>query len=117
MSRQLGPYVGLIITNCIIMGRAEAFAMHNPPLLSMVDGVANGFGYAVVLAVIGFFRELLGTGKILLFEKLFGTPVDFTSFYPPNHVMAAAGGAFIALGFLIALFNFINGPGSQEGRK
>ncbi|MEJ2703971.1 MAG: Rnf-Nqr domain containing protein, partial [Sedimentisphaerales bacterium] len=65
MSKQLGPYVGLIITNCIIMGRAEAFALQNPPILSMVDGLANGFGYAVILAIIGFFRELLGSGEIV----------------------------------------------------
>lgn len=65
MSKQLGPYVGLIITNCIVMGRAEAFALQNPPLLSMVDELANGLGYASGLAIIGLVRELLGTGKIV----------------------------------------------------
>ena len=65
MSRQLGPYVGLIITNCIIMGRAEAFALQNPPIVSMVDGFANGVGYAIVLAIIGAARELTGTGQLL----------------------------------------------------
>jgi len=65
MSKQLGPYVGLIITNCIVMGRAEAFALQNPPIVSMVDGAANGFGYAVILAIIGFFRELLGSGEVM----------------------------------------------------
>ena len=65
MSKQLGPYVGLIITNCIIMGRAEAFALQNGPVLSAVDGFANGIGYAAVLAIIGFFRELLGTGRLM----------------------------------------------------
>ena len=64
MSKMLGPYVGLIITNCIIMGRAEAFALQNPPVVSMLDGLANGLGYAAVLGIIGFFRELVGTGVV-----------------------------------------------------
>jgi Na+-transporting NADH:ubiquinone oxidoreductase subunit D len=62
--RQLGPYVGLIITNCIIMGRAEAFAMSNPAGLSLVDGLASGLGYAYVLIIIAFLRELLGSGTV-----------------------------------------------------
>ncbi len=62
--KQLGPYVGLIITNCIIMGRAEAFALNNPPGLSLVDGISSGLGYSYVLIVIAFFRELLGTGEV-----------------------------------------------------
>ncbi len=64
ISRELGPYVGLIITNCIVMGRAEAFAMSNPPGLSIVDGFASGIGYSYVLLVIAFFRELMGSGTI-----------------------------------------------------
>ena len=64
ISRQLGPYVGLIITNCIIMGRMEAFALSNPPGISFVDGLASGFGYAYVLLTISVFRELLGAGSI-----------------------------------------------------
>ena len=104
MSRQLGPYVGLIITNCIIMGRAEAFALQNPPLVSVVDGLANGVGYAVVLAIIGAFRELLGTGKI------FGYVLLSSQWYTPNQLMILAPGAFIALGLLIAVFNAIKGP-------
>ena len=115
MSKQLGPYVGLIITNCIIMGRAEAFALQNPPVLSMVDGLANGLGYAAVLAIIGFFRELLGTGKILFFEKL-GLNIDFSGWYAENQLMVLAPGAFIALGFLIALYNHAKGPESEEVR-
>ena len=62
--KQLGPYVGLIITNCIIMGRAEAFALQNTPGLSLVDGLASGLGYAYVLVIISIFRELLGTGSL-----------------------------------------------------
>ena len=110
MSKQLGPYVGLIITNCIVMGRAEAFALQNPPLVSVVDGVANGVGYAVVLAIIGFFRELVGTGKI------FGYTLLTDQWYTPNQLMILAPGAFIALGFLIALFNAVRPPEPGENK-
>lgn len=110
MSKQLGPYVGLIITNCIVMGRAEAFAMQNPPILSMVDGLANGLGYAVVLAVIGFFRELLGSGKVLGITMLDG------HWYEPNQLMILAPGAFFTLGIVIAVFNWIKGPLPQENK-
>ena len=64
ISRQLGPYVGLIITNCIIMGRMEAFALSNPPIVSFMDGMASGIGYGYVLLTISVFRELLGSGTI-----------------------------------------------------
>ena len=110
MSKMLGPYVGLIITNCIVMGRAEAFALQNPPVVSIVDGLANGLGYAVVLAIIGFFRELLGTGCV------FGYTVLSADWYTPNQLMILAPGAFIALGFLVALFNAIKGP-EEEDKK
>jgi len=110
MSKQLGPYVGLIITNCIVMGRAEAFALQNPPILSMVDGVANGVGYAVVLAVIGFFRELLGTGQV------FGHTILGSNWYTPNQLMILAPGAFLALGIVIAVFNAIKGPDPEENK-
>ena len=113
MSKQLGPYVGLIITNCIVMGRAEAFALQNPPLLSVIDGAANGLGYAAVLGIIGACRELLGTGKILLVEDLFGFPLDISSFYTPNQLMVLAPGAFLALGFLIAFYNVFRGVDDQ----
>jgi len=102
MSRQLGPYVGLTITNCIVMGRAEAFAMQNPPIVSVVDGLANGIGYAVILGAIGIVRELLGHGSIL------GVTVLSESWYPKNQLMVLAPGAFIVLGFIIALFNAMN---------
>ncbi len=108
MSKQLGPYVGLIITNCIIMGRAEAFALQNPPLLSVVDGAANGLGYAAVLAIIGFFRELLGTGQVM------GLDVLNSEWYTANQLMILAPGAFFALGIVIAIFNAISGPQSEE---
>ena len=111
MSKQLGPYVGLIITNCIIMGRAEAFALQNPPLLSIVDGAANGLGYAVVLAIIGFFRELLGTGQVFGYQILSG------EWYEPNQIMILAPGAFFALGIVIGIFNFFKGPETEEDKK
>lgn len=108
MSKQLGPYVGLIITNCIVMGRAEAFALQNPPVLSVVDGVANGLGYAVILAIIGFFRELLGSGELFEYKVLSG------QWYTPNQLMILAPGAFFALGILIGIFNAIKGPKLEE---
>jgi Na+-transporting NADH:ubiquinone oxidoreductase subunit D len=110
MSKQLGPYVGLIITNCIVMGRAEAFALQNPPILSIVDGAANGFGYAVALAVIGFFRELLGSGEV------FGVTILSSQWYTPNQLIILAPGAFFALGIVIAVFNAIKGPEPEEGK-
>ncbi len=108
MSRQLGPYVGLIITNCIVMGRAEAFALQNPPLLSIVDGLANGVGYAVILAIIGFFRELLGAGEVM------GIRLLGEGWYTPNQLMILAPGAFFALGIVIAVFNHFKGPDPEE---
>lgn len=110
MWRQLGPYVGLIITNCIVMGRAEAFALQNPPILSIVDGVANGVGYAVGLAVIGFFRELLGTGEVM------GYTILSEAWYEPNQLMILAPGAFFMLGLVIAGFNALRGPQDEEGK-
>jgi Na+-transporting NADH:ubiquinone oxidoreductase subunit D len=111
MSKQLGPYVGLIITNCIVMGRAEAFALQNPPLLSMVDGLANGLGYAGGLAIIGLVRELLGTGKV------FGHTLLAEPWYTPNQLMILAPGAFFTLGVVIALFNVLRGPQEEEEKK
>jgi Na+-transporting NADH:ubiquinone oxidoreductase subunit D len=110
MSKQLGPYVALIITNCIIMGRAEAFAMQNSPLLSAVDGLANGLGYAAVLAIIGSARELLGSGKLL------GRPVLSGDWFTPNQFMVLAPGAFLALAVVIAIYNALRGPQGKEAK-
>ena len=107
MSLQLGPYVGLIITNCIVMGRAEAFALQNPPTVSMLDGLANGLGYTVVLCSVGFFRELLGSGQLFGYTVLGG-------WYPLNGLMIVAPGAFITLGFLIALYNKLSGANDPD---
>jgi Na+-transporting NADH:ubiquinone oxidoreductase subunit D len=108
MSKQLGPYVGLIITNCIIMGRAEAFASQHPPLLSIVDGIANGVGYAIILALIAVFRELLGSGTLLGFEIL------ASSWYTPNVLMVLAPGAFFTAGFLIWFLNYLRTPAAAQ---
>ena len=99
ISKTLSVFVGLIITNCIVMGRAEAFAMANPPLASALDGFANSMGYSVVLIYVALFRELLGSGKVL------GNPV-FASvsdggWYVPNGLMVLSPGAFFLIGLLI----------------
>lgn len=111
MSKQLGPYVALIITNCIVMGRAEAFATQNPPLLSVVDGIANGLGYALILAIIAIFREMIGFGTIL------GYPVLSETWYQKNLLFALAPGAFITAGFLIWFINTINPPAATGEQK
>jgi len=102
ISKQLSVFVGLIITNCIIMGRAEAFAMQNGPKMSILDGLGNGVGYSLVLLFVGFFRELFGTGK-LMGATVFQT-VNEGGWYNPNGLMVLAPGAF----FLIALFICLN---------
>ncbi len=94
MSKNLGPYVGLIITNCIIMGRAEAFAANNPPIPSMIDGIANGLGYTFVLLMISFVRELLGFGSI------FGIQV-LGDWFTPFTIMVMPPAAFFVLSLLI----------------
>ncbi len=101
VSKQLSVYVGLIITNCIVMGRAEAYALKNPPLQSFLDGVGNGLGYAVILLVVGFMRELFGSGKLFGFSIL---PLSTDGgWYQGNGLMLLAPSAF----FLIAFFIWI----------
>ena len=99
ISKQLSVFVGLIITNCIIMGRAEAFAMQNPPLLSFVDGLGNGLGYGLVLMAVAFVRELLGTGKI--FEITIFPLASEGGWYHPNGLMLLAPAAFFLIGLFI----------------
>ncbi|SDF99494.1 Na+-transporting NADH:ubiquinone oxidoreductase subunit D [Onishia taeanensis] len=99
MSKQLSVFVGLIITNCIVMGRAEAFAMQNGPVLSFLDGVGNGLGYGVILMIVGFFRELLGSGS--LFGVTILTPVQDGGWYVPNGLMLLPPSAFFVIGLLI----------------
>lgn len=102
MSKTLGPYVGLIITNCIVMGRAEAYAIQKPVGLSAVDGLANGLGYAIVIILIAFFRELIGAGTVLGFTIL--SP----SWYESNLLFVLAPGAFLTAGWLIWAVNAFN---------
>ena len=99
VSKQLSVFVGLIITNCIVMGRAEAYAMQNGPLLSAWDGLGNSLGYSVVLIFVAFFRELLGSGKLMGFEVL--PLVTEGGWYNPNGLMVLAPGAFFLIGFFI----------------
>ena len=91
VSKQLSVFVGLIITNCIVMGRAEAFAMQNGPMKSLLDGIGNGLGYSMVLILVAFFRELFGSGK------LFGAEV-MPDFYQPNGLMLLSPSAFFLIG-------------------
>ena len=101
ISKQLSIFVGLIITNCIILGRAEAFALKNPPTLSFADGVGNGIGYSLILIVVGFFRELFGSGK--LFGASMLPLVSEGGWYTPNGLFLLAPSAFILIGFFIWL--------------
>ncbi len=99
ISKQLSVFVGLIITNCIVLGRAEAFAMKNPPMPSFLDGIGNGMGYSVVLIIVGTLRELFGSGSLLGFEIL--PLVENGGWYQANGLMLLAPSAFFIIGFFI----------------
>ena len=102
ISKTLSVFVGLIITNCIVMGRAEAFAMKNPPIDSFIDGIGNGLGYGLILMLVGFFRELFGSGS------LFGVTILETAnnggWYVPNGLMLLPPSAFFVIGLIIWAF-------------
>lgn len=99
ISRQLSVFVGLIITNCIVMGRAEGFAMKNPPLPSLLDGIGNGLGYSLILVIVGFFRELFGSGKLYGYEVL---PLTSSGgWFQPNGLMLLPPSAFFIIGAFI----------------
>lgn len=100
-SKQLSVFVGLIITNCIIMGRAEAVALHNPPRISFLDGIGNGLGYGLMLLVVAFFRELFGSGKLLGMTVL--PNVTDGGWYLPNGLFLLAPSGFILVGLIIWL--------------
>lgn len=106
LAKKLSVFVGLIITNCIIMGRFEAFALGNTPWKSFLDGIGNAAGYGLILVIVGFFRELLGSGKLFGFEVL-GNPVEKTGLYAigyeNNGFMLLAPMALITLGLIIGL--------------
>ena len=99
ISRRLSVFVGLITTNCLVLGRTESFARSNPPLVSMVDALGNGLGYGLVLTTIGATRELFGTGKLLGFPVL--ETVDQGGWYEPLNLMLLAPSAFFLLGGLV----------------
>ncbi|MEM1269426.1 MAG: NADH:ubiquinone reductase (Na(+)-transporting) subunit D [Bacteroidota bacterium] len=106
LSRQLSVYIGLIITNCIVMGRLEAFAMGNKPWPSALDGIGNGIGYGVILIVVAFFRELFGAGS------LFGIPVIpaflYDLGYENNGIMLTSAAAMFVIGILIWIQRSLN---------
>ena len=99
ISKQLSVFVGLIITNCIVMGRAEAFAMQNPPIDSLLDGLGNGLGYSLILIVVGFLRELVGAGKLFGYQVL--PVITEGGWYQPNGLFVLAPGAFFLIGAAI----------------
>lgn len=101
ISKQLSVFVGLIITNCIVLGRAEGYALINPPFRSFMDGIANGIGYSSVLIGVAFLRELLGSGKLLGYTVI---PAAFyEAGYVNNGLMVLAPGAFIIIGLFVWL--------------
>ncbi|OUR99869.1 NADH:ubiquinone reductase (Na(+)-transporting) subunit D [Halobacteriovorax marinus] len=99
IAKSMSVYVGLIITNCIVMGRAEAYAMKNGPITSFIDGLGNGLGYSIVLIFVAFFRELFGSGKLLGFEVL--PTVGNGGFYQTNGMALLAPSAFFLIGIFI----------------
>ena len=107
VSKQLSVFVGLIITNCIVMGRLEAFAMSNPPWKSFLDGLGNGLGYSAVLVLIGIVREIFGSGTLLGFHVI---PETFYAHgYINNGMMVLAPGAFFLLGIIVWIQRAISG--------
>ncbi len=99
LSKQLSVFVGLIITNCVVLGRAEAFAMKNPPIPSLLDGLGHGLGYSLLLIVVASVRELLGSGTFLGYEVL--RTVKNGGWYEPNGLLLIAPGAFFLIGLII----------------
>jgi Na+-transporting NADH:ubiquinone oxidoreductase subunit D len=105
ISKQLSVFVGLIITNCIVMGRLEAFAMGNPVGPSLLDGLGNGMGYAIILIIIAFFRELLGSGALFGFKVFEAVGLHYTG----NGLMLLPAGACIIVGLIIWVQRYLNG--------
>jgi Na+-transporting NADH:ubiquinone oxidoreductase subunit D len=101
IAKEMSVFISLIITNCIVMGRAEGFAMKNPPLISLVDGIGNGLGYSVVLLFVAFFRELFGSGT--LFGKVILPLTTEGGWYQPNGLALLSPSAFLIIGLFIWL--------------
>ncbi len=114
ISKTLSVFVGLIITNCIVMGRAEAFAMKNPPVASFIDGVGNGLGYGLILMMVGFVRELFGSGSV--FGVTILETVNNGGWYVPNGMLLLPPSAFFIIGLIIWAFRSWK-PGQVEERE
>lgn len=112
MSKQLSVFVGLIITNCIVMGRAEGFAMQNGPKLSFLDGIGNGLGYGFILMTVGFFRELFGSGSVFGFTVL--ETVQNGGWYVPNGLLLLPPSAFFIIGLIIWVLRSVNPEQIEE---
>jgi Na+-transporting NADH:ubiquinone oxidoreductase subunit D len=110
MSKNLGPFVGLIITNCILMGRSEAFAITNPPGISFIDGIASGAGYSMILLLISCVRELLGMGTLL------GIPMPYFSgpYWDKWVIMVMPPGAFFMLACALWLFRSLSANAEEK---
>jgi Na+-transporting NADH:ubiquinone oxidoreductase subunit D len=112
VATQLSVFVGLIITNCIVMGRAEAYAMANPPWPSFVDGIGNGLGYSLILLTVGFVRELFGAGKILGISVM--PLVTEGGWYTPNGLMVLSPAAFFLIAIAIWIMRTMNPALAEE---
>ncbi|WP_253451199.1 NADH:ubiquinone reductase (Na(+)-transporting) subunit D [Halomonas sp. Y3] len=112
MSKQLSVFVGLIITNCIVMGRAEGFAMQNGPKMSFIDGIGNGLGYGFILMTVGFFRELFGSGSVFGFTVL--ETVQNGGWYVPNGLLLLPPSAFFIIGLIIWVLRSFNPEQIEE---
>jgi Na+-transporting NADH:ubiquinone oxidoreductase subunit D len=110
-AKQLSVFVGLIITNCIVMGRAEAYAMQNPPGISFLDGIGNGLGYSIILVGVAFVRELFGAGSLFGYELL--TLTKHGGWYTPNSLLLLPPSAFFLIGLLIWIIR-TKYPAQQE---
>ncbi|RZU47085.1 Na+-transporting NADH:ubiquinone oxidoreductase subunit D [Fluviicoccus keumensis] len=99
ISKQMSVFVGLIITNCIVMGRLEAFAMKNPPVISFIDGIGNGLGYSALLIVLAVFRELFGSGTLFGFTVI--PTISNGGWYVPNGLLLLPPSAFFLIGLII----------------
>jgi len=111
LSKQLSIFVGLIITNCIVMGRAEGYAMSNPPIASFVDGIGNGLGYGFIMMSVAFVRELFGSGSLFGFEIL--KTVSNDGWYVPNGMLVLPASAFFLIAVIIWVLRTAD-PEQQE---
>ncbi len=117
LDRALGIFIPLIVVNCIILGRAEAFASKNSPLLSVMDGLGMGLGFTLSLTLIGFIREVLGSGTITLQLAGIGTVIDLSQWISaPAVVMILPTGGFIVMGLLLAFFQYLKNRQSEKAK-